>query len=803
MFTNININAEFYTIELVQTFPGEGCVSDAGDVNGDGFEDIIVGMKSKNNTGEVFIYFGGEFVDNIADVHLKGETMGDQFGYAVSSAGDVNRDGFCDIIIGAPQYDYIAEDTGRAYIFLGGDPMDNTPDIILNGEYIEDYFGSAVAPVYDVNNDTYDDLIIGAYSYGESVNLDMGKVYLLFGNESMDNIVDITITGREGERLGASLSSAGDINNDGYFDIIIGATGDINNDPGWAYVFFGGNPMNNITDINFTGEGVGDGFGIVSSAGDFNNDGYHDIIIGAPNNASNGPNSGKAYLYLGGNQMNNITDKIWIGENDANLGRAICNASDINNDGFDDIIIGAYENDKSPGDSIGAIYIYYGNISLTNLKEHIIYGYESFRAFGISVSAGDFNQDNYSDILVGSRDLSYLFKVNIAPSLTIYEPNGIADLADRSYIISWLDDDPDDNATITLYYCVELSESPILIQGASELSEDDENDMFIWDTTNISSGSYYIKAKIDDEVNPEVWSFSSGKVTINHSPKITITAPNQNNNNADESFSITWTDQDNEENALISLYYDIDNFGNDGTLIALDIEEDESIDIFSWNTTNIPNGKYYIYAEISDRINPLYTNYSSVPLIVHHKMPNLRIQHVGTTPSEPKIGEKVIFNMTLINTGDKVAQNCVVELIIDDVLIGEIEVNEVLPDNGTYNAIFEPITVNSKVHSTIFRVKMDGEEVETQELTVVSQEKDELDLIFVLIPILLLIIIIILILVYLIRRKQLGDKTKDTQIESKDVHISCPSCSFSFNIPSEPRPLQIQCPNCGTRGSIK
>jgi hypothetical protein len=800
-FYSDEFNGESYTINIFSTLNGNRTVSNAGDVNNDGYDDVIIGEFYNANSNRAYIYLGEEDMNNEPDVILEGEYPDDHFGWSVSSAGDINNDGFSDVIIGAFTNDQGGNDAGSAYIYYGGNPMNNVPDIIFIGENGSDYFGCSVSSAGDVNNDGYDDVIIGAYGEGPFLD-DRGKAYVFFGGNPMDNISDVMFIGSKDDKFGFSVSSAGDVNKDGYFDVIVGEPSFDDSDPGWAYVYFGGNPMNNMSDIDLIGGAPGDRFGwSVSDVGDINNDTFSDFIIGAPKNDSIGSDCGAAYIFTGNDSVDNVSDIILYGDDfDSAFGFSVSGGNDINNDGFDEIIIGAYEN-RTNGNSIGAVYIYYGNESLTNLREFIIEGFKSFDSFGICVStAGDINKDGYYEIIVASKKYSYIFGPNLAPAISIIEPDGIADLTDTFYTIKWIDDDPDDNATINLYYCVELSDNPIPIPGASDLREDDVNDTFIWDTINVNSGTYFIKAKIDDGVNPEVWAFSSGKVTINHSPIITITAPNLNNNIADESFEITWTDHDDEENAIISVYYDTDDLGNDGTLITSNIEEDNSLDSFFWNTTNIPDGHYYIYAEIDDGINPIYTNYSIVPLTIHHKMPNLRIHHIGTTPTEPKIGEKVIFNMTLINNGDKVAQNCVVELIINDVLVGEVEIDEVLPDNGTYNAIFEPFTINSRLRSTLFRVKMNGEVIETKELTVVNGKNEELGLIFVLIPILLVGLIIVLFSIYMIKRRKMERIKHKPLYDPEGISITCLRCDIPFNIPNDDKLLVIQCPNCGAKG---
>ncbi|MGE5847516.1 MAG: T9SS type A sorting domain-containing protein, partial [Ignavibacteria bacterium] len=140
-----------------------------------------------------------------------------------------------------------------------------------------------------------------------------GKAYLYFGGTAMNNIPDFIFTGESlGDGFGTSVSSAGDVNKDGFSDIIIGAYHNGANDfnSGRAYIYFGGNPPDNIPDATFTGQASSDLFGVsVSSAGDVNNDGFSDMVVGAMGSCAVGYEMGRAYLYAGGDEINSANDK--------------------------------------------------------------------------------------------------------------------------------------------------------------------------------------------------------------------------------------------------------------------------------------------------------------------------------------------------------------------------------------------------------------------------------------------------------------------------------------------------------------
>ncbi|MEO8665954.1 MAG: integrin alpha [Ignavibacteria bacterium] len=424
-------------------------VSEAGDVNGDGYSDVIVGGRyGSSSLGSANVYTNSISGEDFADVIATGEGINNSFGSSVSDAGDVNGDGYSDVIVGAYTYtasvgrayiyfggtllDNVADVTltagnyfgysvsgagdvngdgfddviigsylynsytGRAIIYYGGAAMDNTPDIVMIGEVTNSYFGFSVSRAGDVNNDGYDDVIVGAYGYSPSA----GRSYIYYGGASMDNLADVIL--QQGYLFGYSVSDAGDVNNDGYSDVIVGSHA-YNSSAGRAMIFYGGAAMDNVPDVIFFGEAVDNYFGLsVSGAGDVNNDGYDDVIIGAYGYASY---EGRAYIYYGGISMDNSADVIMTGEAANNLfGLSVSGAGDVNGDGYADVIVGAY---RYSGNYFGRAYIYFGGAVTNNVADNIMTGETTNNFFGISVSeAGDLNGDGYSDVVVGASGYS-------------------------------------------------------------------------------------------------------------------------------------------------------------------------------------------------------------------------------------------------------------------------------------------------------------------------------------------------------------------------------------------------------------
>ena len=466
-----------------QDFSGSS-VSSAGDVNGDGYDDLIIGAPNAdpngdNQAGETYIVYGGASapgtggvldlgaLDGTNGFILTGIDAGDLSGQSVSSAGDVNGDGYDDLIIGAQFADPNGDSSGETYIVYGGasapgtggvldlSDLDGTNGFILTGIDAGDDSGFSVSSAGDVNGDGYDDLIIGATGVGSvegeyDTILGPGEAYVVYGGatgadlvldrSTLDGTRGFALTGiANGDTLGISVSSAGDVNGDGYDDLIIGATG-VGSEAGATYVVYGrasAPGTDGVLDLGaldgtngFTLNGIDtdDGSGrSVSSAGDVNGDGYDDLIIGARYADPNGESSGETYIVYGGATAPGTDGELNLGALDGTngfiltgidggdeSGRSVSSAGDVNGDGYDDLIIGAYRADPN-GNNSGETYIVYGGASAPGtdgvLDLSMLNGTNGFILTGIDVgdysgwsvsSAGDVNGDGYDDLIIGA-----------------------------------------------------------------------------------------------------------------------------------------------------------------------------------------------------------------------------------------------------------------------------------------------------------------------------------------------------------------------------------------------------------------
>src|SRR5439155_311121 len=168
-------------------------VSSAGDVNGDGYADVIVGALYNDavgtDAGRAYVYYGGPGADAVADLTLTGAAAIDNFGTSVSSAGDVKGDGYDDVIVGAAFNDAVGSDARRAYVSYGRTGVDAVPVLMLSGAAAGDLYAIPTRWSCDVNGDGYADVIVGAL-YNDAGGTDAGRAYVYYGGLGADAVAD-------------------------------------------------------------------------------------------------------------------------------------------------------------------------------------------------------------------------------------------------------------------------------------------------------------------------------------------------------------------------------------------------------------------------------------------------------------------------------------------------------------------------------------------------------------------------------------------------------------------------------------
>ena len=441
--TDIDLNnltsADGFIIGGASAFDGSGnAVAAAGDVNGDGYGDIIIGASNaagvddlEGGAGDSYVIFGKAAGFTNIDLGtlsasdgfaIYGADGGDESGFSVASAGDINGDGLSDLVIGAHLADGAGteeDNFGEAYVIFGKTGSFTDIDLgalsasdgfTITGEGFGDELGGSVASAGDINGDGFDDVIVAAKWADGNLSFSDGKSYVLFGKAGGFSDIDVSsltlndgfaIVGAESnDRSGSSVSTAGDVNGDGYDDIIIGANGadglgNANNGSGEAYVVFG--KSTGFTDVDLGALTGANGFAIrggdsfddlglsVSTAGDFNGDGFDDVIVGAElaDAAGNAKlSAGDSYLIFGkatgfgpidvDAMEPNVGFALYGADDGDRSGTSVAAAGDVNGDGFDDLIVSApfAWGINNANAVVGESYVIFGNDDLTSAVTH-------------------------------------------------------------------------------------------------------------------------------------------------------------------------------------------------------------------------------------------------------------------------------------------------------------------------------------------------------------------------------------------------------------------------------------------------
>lgn len=453
--------------------------SSAGDLNNDGYNDVLIGepgyKDTKKQNGRVLLYYGpideNSFTLHSADAVFSGVidpaydiSEDGIFAGAKILSSDINGDGFDDIIIGAPKTDVESKiDAGAVYIFYasgsnlfsGTYTLDQADAVFYGSRSAEDVYSGSNLGLYidaagDVNADGLEDLVMSDPSYPETISAyTKGKVYILYGDDwqgeyQIDEKAQVQIYPIDNmpyssdtfNLIGEEVVGAGDINNDGFDDVIFvgqNTVGIGGSEAGYnltrTYIYYG-NPDNgenqsiNAIDLSYI-DGTYDEKMITSSAhniisfGDINNDSYADIALSGPDYKYPTPYyvNSNIYIYYGPLQSNELTlleaDSI-IEEKyltDDGFANAMAAIGDVNADGFADLGIMASRADTQMLENVGTMNVIYGPVAggrsyIEDIVDRIYHGSMVNEFLGSSSNnpdvGGDISGDGISDILIGS-----------------------------------------------------------------------------------------------------------------------------------------------------------------------------------------------------------------------------------------------------------------------------------------------------------------------------------------------------------------------------------------------------------------
>ncbi len=383
-----------------------------GDVDGDGYPDIGVGAPfedpgtSPDDAGRAYIFSGatGDVLFTLVSPYEA------QFGYFgwVAGAGDVNNDGYADVIVGAWEEPGGATSAGRAYVFSGA-TGDTLYTLVSPNPEIEGKFGWWVRGAGDVDNDGYPDVIVGAEEEDPGTSpRDAGRAYVFSGPTGALIHTLVSPSDEYEGGFGWAVSGAGDVDGDGHADLLVGAPyEDPGTSPEWAgraYVFSGatGDTLYTLTPPHEENEGY---FGAgVWDLGDVDGDGYPDVGVGA--NGVAGPNpqaAGMAYIFSGptGALLYSLSSP--NPESGGGFGLPVTRAGDLNGDGYPDVAVGASDEDPNDVEGAGRAYIFSGatgDVLCTLVSPHP----EVDGWFGLGVAGtGDLNNDGRPEVIAAAR----------------------------------------------------------------------------------------------------------------------------------------------------------------------------------------------------------------------------------------------------------------------------------------------------------------------------------------------------------------------------------------------------------------
>ncbi len=417
-------------------------IAAAGDIDGDGRPDLVAGAPDADvagspDAGEAWVYYGDSAgiapVSRETRVRASIASAGDAFGRAVTGMGDVDLDGFDDVVIAAPLADNAGTDSGALHLLRGGSTGIGAPSaaIVAMDTDAGDALGAALAGPGDLDGDGRPDLVAGAPG-DATAGANAGAIYVFSGTSAGLGAAAKILApdAAAGDTFGLALGAAGDVNGDGIPDVVIGAPRDDDrgNNAGAIYVAYGGSgglSAARMDKITAADGAAGDLLGAaVAGAGDINDDGFDDIVVGAPGSDAGAPGAGAAYVFLGSSTGISTTGTRLLAPSpatDAAFGTSVATAGRADGDAFADVLVGA----PFEGGLAGAVYRFEGTAGgilatgATRLVPSDLYAKDAF-GFALAL-CGDLDGDGIDDLAVGARD-SFLDTTTRPGAVYVFSP---------------------------------------------------------------------------------------------------------------------------------------------------------------------------------------------------------------------------------------------------------------------------------------------------------------------------------------------------------------------------------------------